>query len=364
MMRVVLVCPRFHPSTGGVETHVREVARRLPDLGVEPLVLTTDPTGDLATEDELDGVPVRRVRAWPTGRDWMAAPGLPAAIRRAAPDVIHVHSFQTLVAPTAVATAALARVPYLLTFHRGGSRTGPGAALPRAQLLILAPLLRRAAGLLAVSRFEAEGMAHALGVARNRIAVIPNGAELPPPTPGVVSDRNLLLSIGRLEPYKGHAVAIGALARLAASGGGERLRILGAGPDEGRLRGLAEAAGVGDRVEIGSVPGTERRAYADELVRAGCVLVLSRYESQGIAAWEAASLRRPLVVTNATALAELVAAGAAVGVPVDADGTAIAAAIRRARDETPAAITVPTWDACAAALAARYRAAAGGGSAA
>lgn len=359
-MRLLLVCPRFHPTTGGVETHVREIARRLPSLGIAVQVLTTDPTGTLPAEEEIDGVHVRRVRAWPTGSDWMAAPGLPGAIRDARPDVVHVHSFQTFVAPTAVITAAVGHIPYLLTFHRGGHRTGLGAALPAVQLLILAPFLRRAAGLVAVSRYEASGMARALGVKRSRIAVIPNGAELPAPTPGIVPDPALILSIGRLEPYKGHGRAVEAVAAMAATGGPERLRILGAGPDAGRLRALADAAGIGDRVEITSVPGTERQAYADELARAGCVVVLSRYESQGISAWEAVSLRRPIVVTEATALAELVEAGAAVGVPVDADGVAIAAAIAQARSGGGTPIDVPTWDECAAALAARYREAVGG----
>ena len=359
-MQVLLVCPRFHPSTGGVETHVREVARRMPALGIEATVLTTDPTGELPAEDEVGGIPVRRVRAWPTGRDWMASPGLPAAIRARRPDVVHVHSFQTFVAPTAITTAALARIPYLLTFHRGGHRTGVVRALPAVQLLVLAPYLRRAAGLVAVSRFEAAGMARSLGIARSRIAVIPNGAELPPPSPGTVAEPGLLVSVGRLEPYKGHALAVEALAALVADRGDERLRILGGGPDGPRLRALAEAAGVGDRVEIASVPGTERVAYADELARAGCVLVLSRYESQGISAWEAVSLRRPLVVTEATALAELVDAGAAVGVPLGASGGAVAAAVRLARAGAPASVDVPTWDACAEALARRYRAAAEG----
>lgn len=354
-MRVLLVAPRFQPFVGGVETHVREVARRLPGLGIEAVVLTTDETGRLPREEVVAGITVRRVRAWPTGRDWMAAPGLPAAIRAAHPDLVHLHSFQTLVAPVVLATAAASRLPYVVTFHSGGLRTGFARGLPAAQVIGMSPLLRRARALVAVSRFEAGGVARRLGVAPRRIRVIPNGADLPVPTPGIDVEPGLLLSIGRLEPYKGHDRAIAAAAALVHRGADVRLRILGAGPDARRLLGLAAELGIADRVAITSIPGTDRQAYADELAAAACVLVLSRFESQGIAAWEAASLGRPLVVAAASALAELVEAGAAVGVAAGDGGPEIADAVERARGAGDSlTVLAPTWDGCAADLAALY----------
>lgn len=355
-MRVLLVAPRFEPSVGGVETHLREVARRLPDLGIEAEILTTDDTGRLPREEIVHGITVRRVRAWPAGRDWMAAPGLPGAMRSARPDLVHLHSFQTLVAPAVLAASVASRLPYLVTFHSGGHRTGLARALPAAQLLGLSPALRRARALVAVSRFEAESVARRLGIPTRRIRVIANGADLPDPTPGTTVDPGLLVSVGRLEPYKGHDRAVAAVAALAGGGAEVRLRILGAGPDEARLRALAAGLGIGDRVEITSIPGAHRQAYADTLAAASCVLVLSRFESQGIAAWEAASLGRPLVVADESALAELVAAGVAVGVGPTDDGHSIAAAVRRAREGRPSdPVQLPTWDGCAAALASLYR---------
>src|SRR5439155_19847163 len=64
-LRVAMVTPRYHPVTGGVETHVHEVATRLAARGVEVTVLTADSSGRLPACERLDGVLVRRRRAWP-----------------------------------------------------------------------------------------------------------------------------------------------------------------------------------------------------------------------------------------------------------------------------------------------------------
>ena len=68
-MRVLMVTPRFLPSTGGVETHVAEVARRLAKAGHDVTVLTTDVSGQLPAADRWNDVEIRRVRAWPRKAD-------------------------------------------------------------------------------------------------------------------------------------------------------------------------------------------------------------------------------------------------------------------------------------------------------
>jgi glycosyltransferase involved in cell wall biosynthesis len=355
-LRVLFVTPNAPPSTGGVEMHVREIGRRLPALGVEVDVLTVDARGDRPAAEELDGLRIRRVRGWPTGRDWYLAPGLVGAIRRTPADLVHVHSYQTLVPPLALAAAAWAGRPTVLTFHSGGSSSGWRRSIRPLQTLLLSPFLRAADGLVAVSPFEAELFAHRLRMPVSRIHIIRNGADLPAPSAGIAPQPGLLVSVGRVEGYKGHRRAVAALAVRAATQPTARLRILGDGPDAGAVRHLAEELGVADRVEIGAVPSDDRQGYADALAMAEAVLVLSDYESQGIAAWEAATLGRPLVVTETTALAELAALGVAVGVRPDDPPEAIAAAVEAAladTDDRPRPV-MPTWDRAADALRALY----------
>jgi glycosyltransferase involved in cell wall biosynthesis len=355
-LRVLLVAQRFAPSTGGVETHVLELARRLPRHGIEVSVLTADESGDLPAEEVIDGVPVRRVRGRPKGRDWLIAPGLPGAIRAVDADIVHVHSYQTFVPPVALATSLASRRKTLLTFHSGGHSSGWRSAIRPLQTLALSPLLRHADALIGVSRFEAELFARRLRLPTRRVQVIPNGSDLPSPSAGVQTVPGLIVSTGRLETYKGHGPVIEAVARLAAQDPAIRLKILGSGPDEASLRARAERLGIADRVTIESIPGTQRQRYVDQIAAAECVVILSAYEAHSIGAWETARLGRPLVVTQSTGLAELVESGHAVGVAPGASPSVVAAAIRDAIAAGPrTGVVLPTWDDVAARTAALYR---------
>ena len=54
-----MVCARYFPDTGGTETHVYEVARRLSAThGFDITVLATDRTRRLPSEEVLEGITV------------------------------------------------------------------------------------------------------------------------------------------------------------------------------------------------------------------------------------------------------------------------------------------------------------------
>jgi glycosyltransferase involved in cell wall biosynthesis len=356
-LRVLQVTPRYAPFVGGVETHVGEVARRLADHEVETAVLTADPSGALPADEVLDGVPVHRVHARPRGQDYMFAPGLYRRIRDGGWDVVHVQSYHTLVAPIAMAAAARARIPYVMTFHAGGhsSRLRIRARVP--QLKVLRPLLLRAAALVAIAEFEIEHYARTIALPRSRFVLIPNGADLPRPDPQPPgpADDTLIVSVGRLERYKGHQRAIAALPHLAADVPDVRLWIAGHGPYERQLARLAHELGVGDRVEIGAED--DRRAMATRLSRASLAVLFSEWETQPIAALEAASLGVPLLVTDNSGLAELTSRGLARSVALtDPPERYAAAMLEQLRHplERPD-VEVATWDGCADALAGLYK---------
>ncbi|MHB1310371.1 MAG: glycosyltransferase family 4 protein [Gemmatimonadaceae bacterium] len=63
-----------------------------------------------------------------------------------------------------------------------------------------------------------------------------------------VGDAPYLLTVARLVPHKGQDVALRAFSALAAEFPALRYVIVGEGPDEGRLRALAQTLGVGPRV--------------------------------------------------------------------------------------------------------------------
>jgi glycosyltransferase involved in cell wall biosynthesis len=357
-LRVLQVTPRYAPCMGGVETHVREIARRLPARNVDTAVLTTDPTGTLPAHEVLDGVEVDRVRAHPRGRDYMFAPGLYHRIRRGDWDLVHVQSYHTLVAPIAMAAAARARIPYVMTFHAGGHSSRFRIRARQRQLKALRPLLMRAAALVAIAEFEIEHYARTVGLRRGKFVLIPNGADLPEPEDaGSVAshEQTLIVSVGRLERYKGHHRAIAALPHLVADVPDVRLWIAGRGPYGRQLAHLAQQLGLADRVEIGAED--DRRAMAMRLSRASLAVLFSEWETQPIGVLEAASLGVPLLVADNSGLAELTRRGLSRSVALDAPPERHAAAmLQQLRDPlVPHDVAVSTWDACADALAGLYQ---------
>jgi glycosyltransferase involved in cell wall biosynthesis len=351
---VLFVTPRYAPYIGGIETHVAEVGRRLAACGYDVTVLTVDPGQTLPARERDGDVAIERVRS--TGGDLYWSPDLYSAIRAGAWDLVHCQGIHTTVPALAMLAARRSGIPFLVTFHTGGHDSHVRMRLRWLQWLALAPLLRGAADLIAVSRFEAALWHRVPGLRRVPIEVIPNGAELPLPDPMPTPDPNLIVSVGRLVGYKGHQRAIAALAALRELRPHAHLRIVGMGPYEARLRTFAKRLGVADRVGIAGISGADRLAMAELLATAGVVLLLSEYEAHPVAVLEAASLGRPVIAAETTGLRELIDQKIARGVPLHAPPSVVAAAIDRElsaarRDPKP----LPRWDDCANAVMERYR---------
>ena len=354
--RLLYVTPRFLPDAGGTEIHTYEVARRLAGRGDRVAVLTTDREGRLPPNEWIAGIDVIRVRAVPERSDMYFAPALPTVITRERWDVVHCQGYHTFVPPVAMLAALRAGIPYVLSFHSGGHSSHVRNALRGVQARLLRPLAVRAASLVAVSRFEASLFQRRLRVARDRIRVIPNGAEVMLPRPEGRASGHLIISLGRLERYKGHQHAIRALPHVLATLPDVRLALVGSGPYGNALRRLERQLGVVDRVEHITVSSKDRSAMAELISSASLVVLFSEYEAYSVAALEAAALARPVLVYQNSGLADAVEDGLAMGISPRASTRDVAAAIIEAlssphpRPDVP----VPTWDDCAGALSDLY----------
>lgn len=356
-LRLLYVTARFHPLVGGTESHTFEVGSRLASRGHAVTVLTTDLDGNLPPEEECAGMRILRARAYPRNRDYYFSPSLYRLIGAGAWDLVHIQGYHTLVAPLAMLAARRGGLPYLLTFHSGGSSSSLRNALRKTQLGLMRPLLAGAKRLVAVSAFEKAHFGGLLGLPEERFVVIPNGASLPVPSaPQGEKNGKLILSVGRLERYKGHHRLLQALPLVAGHFPDVRLQILGAGPYRARLEEQAHALGVAERVSVRLLDFSAREEMASLLQAADLVALLSEYESYAISALEAIYLRRPVLVADASALHELVAKGLAQGVPVKSSPGEIAEAILRQlyHPTEPPPIDLPTWEDCAEALEQLY----------
>ncbi len=353
-MRVLQVARRYFPEQGGMETHVSQISSRLAARpGVEVTVLATDRTGQLPRRATMDGYDVLRRRSWPRTRDYYLSPGIAPVSARGGWDIVHLQGVNTLVPVVGMLAAIAGRVPFVLSLHSGGHSSGLRTASRGLQWHLMTPLLRRAARLIAVSRFERDHFARATGIPPGRFAVIPKGGELPPVARGIRPGPGRIVSMGRLERYKGHGRVIEALPLIRRQHPDAHLVVLGEGPCESELRALAHRLGVSEVVHWRSVPPQDRQVMAGELGSAVVMAAMSDYEAHPIGVMEALAAGVPVTGCDIAGIGDLVQEGLVDGVAPGADSAAVAcaliAALERSREaghpeHRPGSIRLPTWD--------------------
>ncbi|UPW00322.1 glycosyltransferase family 4 protein [Halorussus gelatinilyticus] len=352
-MKILQVAPRYAPHTGGVETHVAEISRRLVALGHDVTVFTADAEADLPRRETREGVRVRRFRGFAPGGAFHVAPGVAPAVRRADPDVVHAHNYHSLPAFFAALGVAVGGsagpedARFVVTPHYHGA----SASDFRDRLLSLyRPLggwaLDRADEVIAVSDWERDRLRSDFGV---EATVIPNGlnAERFADATPEERDRPYLLCVGRLEAYKGVQHAIRALSELPEYD----LLVAGSGDYREELEAVARREGVASRVEFLGYVADERLPglYAG----ASAYLTLSTFEAYGMTVAEALAAGTPCVVREAGALVDWADRPDCESVAAIAPET-VAEAVRNAVGRDAPAAALPTWDDVADRVLTRY----------
>jgi glycosyltransferase involved in cell wall biosynthesis len=168
----------------------------------------------------------------------------------------------------------------------------------------------------------------AQGWPAGRVRCIPNFATAPPKTEAVdraslatPPDAPLLLAMGRLHEAKAHDVTLQALTELP----GAWLWIAGVGPLEAKLKAMADALGVADRVRF-----LGWRTDPSALYRSADVCVFpSRYEPLGNVVIQAWAHGLPVVAAASQGPLALIEDGKdGLLVPID-DARALAAGVRQ-----------------------------------
>jgi glycosyltransferase involved in cell wall biosynthesis len=361
-LRVLVVTPRFLPDLGGTETHVHEITRRMARVAnLDLTVMTTDRSGERAVREELEGFILLRCQAYPRRRDYYFAPGIYQHVLGGGYDIVHCQGIHTAVPVLAMLAARRRRIPYVVTLHAGGHSSGLRRRLRQVQWHAVAPLLKGAMVIVAVSRFEQRMFQKACSLDSSRFRIIRNGGDLPMTTGRTEVIPGRIVSSGRLERYKGHQRVIEALPIVQRAIPGATLRILGSGPYEGQLRSLVGALGLERSVTIECIPPSDRERMAEALGTAAVVACMSEYESHPVAVMEALGLGIPAVGLDTAGTSDLVAEGLVRGVPGNASPAAVAAALVAALEDRDTGVpaSLPTWDAAAVELTRVYAEAAG-----
>jgi len=347
-VRVAIVSPYALDVVGGVQAHVLSLADALRRAGDEVLVL--GPTAGAVTMLRTpQGGPVRGVgrsvavpangsRA-PVALGPLAAARTRDLLRRAAPDVVHVHEpLVPVVGPAAVLSTGAPRV---LTFHA----TAEGGTLPRLYRSVRVParaVVARAHALTAVSPVAAAFHAQMLGIDPARITIVPNGVDVArfADAAGALAATHArggeprLVFLGRLEHRKGADVAVRAFRMLAAERPGLHMRVLGDGPLRATIERLAADApsDVAARLELAgrADPADLPRLLADADV---AVLPSRGGESFGIVLLEAMAAGVPIVATDIPGYRSVARDGREALLVAPDDPRALADAIARILDD-------------------------------
>jgi glycosyltransferase involved in cell wall biosynthesis len=380
-MKVVIVAeyyPRASDPTLGVWAHRQAVAARDAGADVRVLVLHR-PLPALADArrlrvralrdavrqpgtDLLDGVRVDYVRYLSPPRPWSyaswgawAAPALRRALSRLRAEFPFelAHAHYAVPAGDALRRAAT-QVPLLVSVH-GGDVHGAhaGADTVRRTLAHARLVLANSAG--TARRCAEHGARHT--------RVVHLGTDLPA-EPAPAPDVPTLVTVGNLIARKRQADVIEALALLRDRRPALRYIIVGDGPERERLRALAAARGVGDRVQLrGRLPHAEAMAVA----QAASLFVLpSVAEAFGVAYVEAMAAGVPAIGTRGEdGPEEIAAAGGGIELVAPGDARGLAeridalladerrlGALRQAARETVARAF--TWQGCGAETVAAY----------
>jgi glycosyltransferase involved in cell wall biosynthesis len=198
-----------------VETHVERLAEQFADLGHRVEVLTQHWDRSQPDVEDRDGVRIRRFRQVRTSEHYSLSPGLWRFLRQAdGYDLVHAHNYHAL---PALMAALASRLPLVFTPHYHGTAASRlRRALHRPYRRGGARLAANASSIICVSSLEAHLFTRDFPEAADRIDVIPNGVEMDAlmaaePFP---EDRIVVLSAGRLEPYKNVERTVEALAHL------------------------------------------------------------------------------------------------------------------------------------------------------
>src|SRR3954471_17609754 len=282
-MRILHLAKYYWPRSGGMERVVQGLAEGAAVLGHQVEVVAVETVGR-AGRPMRQRSSVTRAFSLAALRAQEIAPGYIAAAWKRA-DIIHVHHPHPLADVACLLRAR--RTPVVVTQHADSRR---GIYSPATRLV-----LWRAAAVVVPSRAHL-ALSSELAGHESKVEVIPFGIDqtrwevVPPPPPGGAPRA---IFIGRLAAYKGLDVLLRALERVPEL----RLDIVGAGPEGPRLRTLAQALAVTDRVRwYGEYPDEDlprRMADADFLVLPSVTVE----EMFGLVVLEAMAAGRPVITT-------------------------------------------------------------------
>ena len=334
-LNVLQVIPVFNPPEfyGGSQRVAYQISKELVKRGHEVYVYTSDAKrGNLRERvkesvERFDGINIchfKHISHLLTERmGFVVTPGIRRAFESEGEhfDIVHLHEPRAFQHLAVWRFASKKRIPYIVhghgvlnegdTFHRLSARA--------YDTICGKKVLRSASMNIALNENEVEDFRR-LGVAKDKIMVIPNGIDLSQYSElplkgtfkrnfGIDDDEKIILYIGRIERSKGIDFLVQCFAHLVRNEN-PGLKLVIAGHDDGflgEIKLLVDSLGISDLVLFSGVLTEKDKisAYVDSAVCA----YLGQFEPFGLVPLEAAACGTPVIVSKETYMAKIVDKG-------------------------------------------------------
>lgn len=303
-MRIALCSDYFYPKTGGITTHMENLARKLEKRGHEVIIMTK--TADF--NDDSHGLNVVRIKSLFRSSQTLDIPymdELEEVLRKEKPDIIHAHHAFSPISLFSLSMGKRLGIKTVLTNHSiqflydFNHLWKPSSVL----LFPFKQYINNADRIIAVSKAAATFISH---FTEKEVKIIPNGVSIEEFSPRVKTfDGKSVLFVGRFVYRKGLHLLLEAMKRVVDEKEGAELTIVGSGYLSPFLKAFVKTLNLQDNVYI-----REELSKSElvEVYRKSNVFVLPSVfgESFGIVLLEAMASKTPIVATAQGGVREIV----------------------------------------------------------
>ncbi len=366
-MKILFICENYYPYQGGAELLFKNLAERFVQQGHQVTVLTRLLKGT-TKQEELNGVQIERVPSF-FSRYFFTFSSIWKAIKLArSHDLIQTTTFNG--APPAWLAARIAGKPVVVTVHEvwiGKWKKVTGFSWLNCQIH---EWLERFLYYLPYDRYICISQATQrdllrLGIAQNKVEQIYNGFDYDFWNPEHFQGREAMrkelgvdeafvyLSWGRPGPSKGFEYLLQAVPAISAKLPHSKLiLLLGSGDDAMKiyrkkyreLQGIIERLHLHQQVQI--ITPFSHRELGNYLQAADGVIVPSVSEGFGYTTLEAMAMKKPVVVSDAGSLPEIVGGKYQIFKSKDIQDLANKVVAIASRQWQEKAVPRFTWDKC------------------